>query len=299
MQRTLRFGLVTPVVTINPRRFSAWQEAAGIEAIHAIASTADRLGFNHMTCSEHIGIPEEIGKQRGERYYDPLATFGYIAAITKRIRFLTHVLVLPYHHPLEVAKRYGTLDRISGGRLILGLGVGSLKPEFELIGAEFARRGEVYTESLAALRSAMGKRDPVFEGRFYRYRDFVIDPHSLQQPVPMWLGGRTRISLRRALASADGWDPFGLDLAQIKTVLAEARSWPEWTARSEPFELVLAADRDHEITDSAGANALVAEISAYREAGATTLNLYFPSRSLEHYLEQLELFTTKIAPRFA
>jgi hypothetical protein len=82
-------------------------------------------------------------------------------------------------------------------------------------------------------------------------------------------------------------------------MLAEARDWPEWNARQTRFELVLAPDRDHEISNSAGVSALVDEISAYREIGATILNLYFPSRSLEHYLEQVELFGSQIAPRFA
>src|SRR3990172_2371813 len=130
----MRLALVTPVLTRHPQNEAAWTEDAGAAGrgrggpaeLTRIATTADRLGFAHLTCSEHVAIPAAVVATRGARYYDPLATFGYLAALTSRIRFVTHVLVLGYHHPLAIAKRYGTLDRLSGGRLVLGLGVGAL-----------------------------------------------------------------------------------------------------------------------------------------------------------------------------
>jgi probable F420-dependent oxidoreductase len=297
-EQALQFGLMTPVVRLNPKRSTAWQIDGGAEEIRQIAVAADALGFHHLDCAEHVGIPAAVGKDRGERYYDPLATLSYMAALTMRIRLLTHVLVLPYHHPLAVAKRYGTLDRLSGGRLILGIGVGSLKPEFELLGAEFERRGEIYSEALAALRSSLGRREPVFEGRYFRYSGFVIDPHSIQQPVPMWLGGNSRISLRRALTAGDGWAPFGMELPALSALLAEARSWPESKERTQTFDVALAPQTSYEISEPQGLDALVEQIVAYRSAGATVIDLYFPSRSLAHYLEQLAIFAERVAPRF-
>src|SRR5262249_17529984 len=152
---------------------------------------ADALGYHHVTCSEHVAIPAHVAPVRGARYYDPLATFGFLAARTTRLRFLTHVLVLPYHHPLALAKRYGTLDRLSGGRLILGGGVGSLEEEFALLGVEFAARGPRYEDALRALRAAFGGREPRYEGRDYRFADVVVDPCAVQPRVPIWLGGRS------------------------------------------------------------------------------------------------------------
>ena len=93
--------------------------------------------------------------RRGTRYWDPLATLGYLAARTQRIRLATNVLVLAYHHPLEIAKRYGTLDKVSNGRLILGVGVGSLKEEFDLLGAPFDDRGPRGDDALRALRASL------------------------------------------------------------------------------------------------------------------------------------------------
>jgi probable F420-dependent oxidoreductase len=294
----MKFGLVTPIVVLNPRRAASWEIEGGPAELHRIAVAADTLGYHHLSCSEHVGIPVEVGKVRGHRYYDPLATFGYMAAVTKRIRFLTHVIVLPYHHPLEVAKRYGTLDRMSGGRLILGVGVGSLKEEFELVGAEFAKRGEIYTEALEALRASLGKRQPVFKGKHFSFDDFIIDPHALQERVPIWLGGRTKLSLKRALKQADGWDPFGFDEAGLAALLAEARTWPEWAARTSPIEIALAPVPLHDLTRSEGLAAMTDQVARYRDIGATTLNVLFDSRNLDHYLEQLEIFATRIAPRF-
>ena len=127
----------SPIVTSG----ATWADDGSIEDLARIAETADRLGYHHLTCSEHIALPASELDRRGAVYWDPLATFGFLAARTERIRFATHVLVLAYHHPLEIAKRYGTLDGVSNGRVILGVGVGTLKEEFDLIGAPFDDRG--------------------------------------------------------------------------------------------------------------------------------------------------------------
>jgi len=137
----VKLAIGTLVVTTNPGSHGAWEESATIEDLARVAETADRLGDHHLTCSEHVALPAAEIDRRGARYWDPLATFGYLAARTERIRFATFVLVLAYHHPLELAKRYGTLDMVSGGRVILGVGVGTLKEEFDLIGAPYDDRG--------------------------------------------------------------------------------------------------------------------------------------------------------------
>jgi len=126
----MQIDIVSPVVTRVPGAHGAWEVTAGIEELARIAECADRLGFHHLTCSEHVAVPATVAAQRGATYWDPLATFGYLSARTSRIRLATQVVVLGYHHPLEIAKRYGTLDLVSGGRLILGVGVGSLQEEF-------------------------------------------------------------------------------------------------------------------------------------------------------------------------
>ena len=295
----MRFGLVTPVVTCHPDHHSAWEEQGGPGEIARIAIAADGLGYHHLTCSEHVAIPSSVAPIRGSRYYDPLATLAFIAAQTARIRLVTHVLVLPYHHPLALAKRYGTLDRLSGGRLVLGVGVGSLEEEFAALGVDFAGRGSRYEDGLRALRAAFGRREPSYTGSHYRFDGMIVDPCSVQEHVPIWLGGRSERSLRRALVFADGWDPFRFTLAELEDLLPRARAWPAWRARTAPFEVVLTADHPPDPSVAAERDALGALIERHRAAGATMMNLRFRNRSLEHFLEQLAAFATHVAPRFA
>ncbi|MCL9793224.1 TIGR03619 family F420-dependent LLM class oxidoreductase [Frankia sp. AgKG'84/4] len=201
----LRLSVPSPVLTMLPGAHARWEETAGIEEVARIAQAADRLGYHHLTCSEHIGVPATEAVRRGARYFDPLATFGYLAARTERIMLATNVLVLGYHHPLEIAKRYGTLDVISGGRVILGLGVGTLKEEFDLLGASFPDRGARADDALRALRAALSQPIPAYQGDYYTFGGLVVDPCAVQERLPLWVGGRTLRSLRRAAALADGW----------------------------------------------------------------------------------------------
>jgi probable F420-dependent oxidoreductase len=281
-----RLGITTPVLTMLPHAHASWERGATIEDVVAVARAADRLGYHYLTCSEHVVIPTDVAEARGSRYWDPLSTFGYLAAITSRIRFATNVLVLGYHHPLEIAKRYGTLDQVSGGRLILGLGVGSLQEEFDLLGAPFADRGARADDAIAALRSSLSTEHPEYHGPYYRFSDVVLDPCARQSPVPLWIGGRTARSLRRAVALADGWVPFGTRAADIAEWLAAAGRTPAWADRPRPLEVLLQNGRPADPSgDPDGARRMVERL---RTAGATGLQLSFVHHSLDHYLEQLE-----------
>jgi probable F420-dependent oxidoreductase len=281
----VKLGVITPVVTRLPRAHATWEEAAGIDELARVGVEAERLGYHHLTCSEHVGIPTEIAKVRGSTYWDPLATLAYLAAKTSSIRLATHVLVLGYHHPLAIAKRYGTLDRLSGGRLILGVGVGSLREEFDLLDAPFDDRGDRADDAIRALRAAWARRQPEYEGTFYAIDDFVVDPCAIDPDTPIWIGGRTARSLRRAVELADGWAPFGLASADLAGMIAQARDTEAWTARAAPLEIVL----QNEHPFDPGAQPEQAREAAGRlvEAGATMLNVRCVHHSLDHYLEQL------------
>ena len=298
-REAMRFGLVTPIVTRHPANDAPWTEDAGPAELLEIAAAADRLGFHHLTCSEHVAIPAHVAPVRGARYYDPLATFGFLAARTTQIRLVTHVLVLGYHHPLEIAKRYGTLDRLSGGRLVLGVGVGTLAEEFALLDVPFAGRGARYEDALRALRAAFGRREPSYAGTHYRFADVLVDPCGVQPDIPIWLGGRTARSLRRALAFGDGWDPFGLGLEELGALLAKAHGSREWRERTRPFALVLPIDVQLDPVDPAERSQLAERCEGYRALGTTVLNLRLRHRSAQHYLEQLEVVAREVAPRFS
>jgi probable F420-dependent oxidoreductase len=271
----VKLGIVTPVVTRLPRAHAHWEVDAGIDQIEQIVVEADRLGYHHVTCSEHVAIPIDVAETRGGTYWDPLSVFGYLAARTAAIRFATFVLVLGYHHPLEIVKRYGTLDVVSRGRVILGLGVGSLEEEFTLLDAEFGDRGARADDAIRALRASFGREEPEYHGDHYDYADVMVRPAGIQTPPPIWVGGRTARSLRRAVELGDGWAPFGLPVETIAEMLV----------RATPGDVVLAPGRPIDpIGDPAGTSRAVATL---REAGATILSLRFVHHSPDHYCEQL------------
>jgi hypothetical protein len=178
-----------------------------------------------------------------------------------------------------VAKRYGTLDVVSGGRVVLGVGVGSLREEFELLGADFGERGRRADDALRALRASLSNHRPEYDGAYYSYRDVIVDPCAEQARVPLWIGGRTLRSLRRAASLADGWAPFGLTCEQAAGMLDRVE-------HSADFEVVLSPAKA--LDPSAEPAATVDELGRWVDAGATVVNPRVVHHSLDHYLEQLE-----------
>jgi probable F420-dependent oxidoreductase len=186
--------------------------------------------------------------------------------------------VLGYHHPLELAKTYGTLDRISGGRVVLGVGVGSLREEFDLLGAPFEDRGRRADDAMRALRASLSRPEPSYDGPYYRYGGVVVQPHAAQGHVPLWVGGRTRRSLRRAAELGDGWMPFGLSLDEMAAMIRA-------TDLPAGFELALSPER---ALDPGGDRQRTADVlGRLAEMGATVVNARIVGHSLDHYCEQL------------
>jgi probable F420-dependent oxidoreductase len=276
----VKFGIVTPVLTMLPRAHARWEEDAPFSSVVTIVQEAERLGYHHVTCSEHVGVPVDVAEVRGGRYYDPLATFGYLAACTSRVRLAVHVLVLGYHHPLAVAKRYGTLDAVSGGRLVLGVGVGSLVEEFELLGAPFDDRGARADDAMRALRAALSQRVPSYSGDYYSFSGFVVDPAAVQSHVPLWVGGRSYRSLRRAMELGDGWAPFGLRTAELAAMLERARD-----AYGRAIDVVL--QNEHPLDPGGEPERVREQVQRFADIGATHVNVRFVHHSEAHYQEQL------------
>jgi probable F420-dependent oxidoreductase len=278
VRQGVRLGVITPVATQTPGGHAAWEADAGIEEMIRIAAVADRLGFDHLTCSEHVAIPEPDAEVRGAVYWDPLATLGCLAGHTVRIRLATYVVVLGYHHPLELAKRYGTLDRISGGRLVLGVGVGTLQGEFDVLEIPMRARGARADDALRALRATMGRSRVEYHGTYYDFEGLLVEPHATRHDVPFWVGGRSRRSLRRAVELGDGWAPFGLQRKELAEWLGEVEVPPGFEVVAQPSAIVdpgLEPDRTDEL------------LAGWADAGASVVDLHLAHHSLEHYLEQL------------
>jgi alkanesulfonate monooxygenase SsuD/methylene tetrahydromethanopterin reductase-like flavin-dependent oxidoreductase (luciferase family) len=181
---------------------------------------------------------------------------------------------------LAIAKRYGTLDLVSGGRLVLGVGVGSLPEEFELLGVPFDDRGSRADDAMRALRAALSSREPSYRGEYYEFSGFLVDPCAVQDRVPLWVGGRTYRSLRRAYELGDGWAPFGLRTAELGAMLDRARS-----AYQREIDVVLQSERPFD--PLAEPDRVGEQLQKFAAIGATHCNVRFVHHSAAHYREQL------------
>src|SRR5215831_4819003 len=193
------FGTALPAVQQIPTRVRPWEkDVDGPKTLEA-ARAAEAAGFAWLACSDHPAVPVSRAQAMGPTWFDAGSTLAFVAGVTTRIRLLPHVLVLPYRHPLLVAKQYGTLDFLSGGRVILGVGSGHLKPEFRTLGADFERRGRVSDEYMRAIAAAWEQDVARFDGETIAFRDVMVSPRVSQRPrPPFWVGGNSPAALRRA-----------------------------------------------------------------------------------------------------
>jgi len=278
-----RFGLSLPVVQQIPGRSGAWEAAAGADAILATVVAAERLGFSHVSACDHVAIPQTAAA--GTVWYDAAVTLAFVASATRHIRLLSHVVVLPYRHPLLIAKMFATLDRLSNGRVILGAGVGHLQSEFRALAVRFEDRGAIGDEYLQAIQAAWESAAASFSGRFVAFHNVSVAPRPHQQPrPPIWVGGN---SARRAGRFGDGWIPWSIGPGEFATLAANARQARAARGRREvPFECVapLAVGLDDTAAE------ISARVATWLEAGATWFHVGSAHRSLEHLLERMAAF---------
>ena len=291
-----RFGTSLPGVQQIPARAQAWEQAIGGAQVLEAARAAERAGFDWVSCSDHVAVPVSRTAAMGATWFDAGSTLAFVAGATTRIRLLSHVLVLPYRHPLVVAKQYGTLDHLSGGRVILGVGSGHLKPEFTVLGADFDRRGTVSDEYLAAIAAAWTEEVARFEGETLAFRDVIVAPRVAQRPrPPIWVGGNSRAALRRAARLADGWVPWQLEPEACAAAVADVRQLRVEAGRPEGFEVVAPLAVPAGVT----ADALVAAVARWRAAGATAFHVGIAAGGLADLLARLEWFGREVIPLVA
>jgi probable F420-dependent oxidoreductase len=186
----------------------------GIEDVQALVGLAERveeLGFDSVWVHDHVfNVGHVLDRIGGRPYYEPLTLLSFVAARTRRVRLGTSVLVLPYHNPIRLAKTAATLDVLSGGRLILGVGVGAIDNEMEAMGTAFKERGAFTDEAIAVMRTLWSEEDPRFDGKYSRFAGMKFSPKPIQRPIPIVIGGVSRAAIRRAARLGDGWQPLGL-----------------------------------------------------------------------------------------
>jgi probable F420-dependent oxidoreductase len=279
-----------------PGRARPWEREIGGAEILEAARIAERAGFAYVSCSDHVAVPASRAEAMGPTWYDAGSTLAFVAGVTTRIRLLSHILVLPYRHPLVVAKQYGTLDHLSGGRVILGVGSGHLKAEFRSVGASFTERGARSDEYLSAIVAAWENDVARFEGRTVSFRDVMVWPRVAQRPrPPIWVGGNSRAALRRAARYGDGWVPWELTPVECRAATTEVRRLRAEHGRPQAFEMVVPLA----VPPETGADALVAEADTWRRAGATAFHVGLGAGSFADLLARLEWFGRQVMPQVA
>ncbi|MEU0246809.1 TIGR03619 family F420-dependent LLM class oxidoreductase [Streptomyces sp. NPDC006235] len=302
----MAYGIQLPVQSQSTIYAEPWEAAAGPEDLLAVARAADRAGFAYLACCDHVAIPRRLASAMSTVWYDPVATLAFLAAATERTRLLSHVAVVGLRHPLLSAKQYATLDHLSGGRLILGVGAGHVREEFEALGADFERRGAVLDESIDALRAALGPEEfPGHHGKFYDFEGLGQRPRPAQDRVPVWVGGSSPAALRRAALKGDGWLPQGDPrdvlpdrIARIRRLREEAGIEGPFTvgAIAEPLYVGAAGWDVGRRTVGGPAEAVAESLRAYRAMGVDQVQVRFRSRSRAELVEQIEQFGEEVAP---
>ena len=183
-----------------------------IQGVIDLAVGAEKLGFDSVWASEHVFNVSYVYDRIGDKpYYEPLTVLTYVAAMTSTIGLGTSVLVLPYHNPIRLAKVAATLDVLSGGRVMLGVGVGVIEEELEAMGSPFAERGAISDEMIAVMRELWTKDDPSFLGKYHSFSGMKFTPKPVQKPhIPIIIGGTSKAAIRRAARSGTVWHPTAL-----------------------------------------------------------------------------------------
>jgi probable F420-dependent oxidoreductase len=302
----LSYGMQLPVQSQSRIYAEEWEAGAGPDDLVEVARAADRGGFAYIACCDHVAIPRRLAAGMSTVWYDPVATLGYLAAVTERVQLLTHVAVLGLRHPLALAKQYATLDHLSGGRLILGVGAGHVQEEFEALGADFAGRGAVLDESIDALRAALGPEEfPEHAGERYAFSGLGQLPRPARERVPVWVGGSSPAAVRRAAVRGDGWLPQGDPREQLPAQIGKLRRLREEAGVAEPIEIgaivepLYIGDAGWDVgrrTLSGKPEALAESLRAYGAMGVHQIQVRFRSRSRSELTDQMAAFAAEVAP---
>ena len=283
------------------------------EIIRGTAVRAEQLGFDSVWVSDHVVVPHASVDRIGEAIFDPLVTLAVAAGATRRVRLGTTVLIVPYRNAVVTAKMVSTLDALSGGRVVLGIGAGWLPEESAMLGVPFAERGAMTDEHLRAMQELWTSRTPAFAGRYTQFSGLAFEPKPLQKPhPPIWVGGHSRAALRRTAQLGAAWHPINRPPAELRAGRAELARLCRAGGRGEPPALaprsdicVLRAGQAPRPSARGGhvlagePTALVEQIAELADCGVEHLVLEFLAADGRELDEQMTIFAERVRPRLA
>lgn len=303
------------------------------ETIVRIAARGEELGFSIFAVPDHIIFPSNdihsrypystdgsyiYAQNEGGDVLEPLALLAYLAGVTKKARLLLSVLVVPYRHPVLTAKLLSTIDLLSNGRVIAGVGTGWMEQEFPPVGAPpFAERGKVTDEYIAAYREMWANERPSFAGKYVQIENIVFSPRPVQKGgIPIWVGGESEPAMRRTARLGDAWYPIGCNprypmdtLERFKAGVAKVRHYAE-EAKRNPAEIGITSwvvwqggDKRLKAEGGApklftgGADDIAADIDAFRKLGVSSLLFNFYRGDLQKSLDAMTWFAQEVMPK--
>ena len=283
----MKIGVVYPQTELDPDPI----------AVRDFAQTVEDLGFTHILAYEHVlGVdPNRSGGWKGiysieDSFMEPFALFSFMAAVTELVEFATGILILPQRQTALVAKQAATLDRLCGGRLRLGIGVGWNEAEYIALDENFHTRGRRCEEQVQVLRKLWTESCVMFNGHWHSIPHMGLKPRPIQQPIPIWFGGHADVVLRRAARLGDGWLPTYSNVEDTEPSLeklsqyleAEGRTWDEFGLEAR-------------VRFSEGnLDVLAGEIKAWEQAGATHISLNTMRSQLsglDEHLQAIRVFS--------
>lgn len=289
-------GMQLPIQAQSTIFVADWEKTATPDDLVAVARACEDAGFFYVAVCDHIAIPERLAPAMSTTWYDTVATLGYLAAATERVRLLSHIYVLAYRHPAQTAHAFATLDHLSGGRVILGVGAGHVAEEFEMLGLDFHSRGRLLDDAIDEVKLRLTHEFVAGAGS---------SPRPAQQPrPPIWVGGSAPASIKRAARKGDGWLPQGTPRNDMPEAVALLKREREAAGIDTPcavgaiasFYYLGTPDWDAGPTVSGDAERIAADMLAWRDVGVAHLQVRFRSRNVQEQCEQIARFGAEVLP---
>jgi len=276
-----------------------------VQSLVQLARKAEEWGFASVWVHDHVFNAAHVYNRIGRKpYYEPLTLLSYVAACTQRVGLGTSVLVLPYHNPLRLAKTAATLDVLSGGRLILGVGVGGVPQESEAMGSPYAERGAITDEAIAIMKELWTQEEPSFVGKYYRFSGMPFSPKPLQKPhIPLFIGGNSRAAIRRAVRLGNGWHPFAISLETLLEGMHYLREYAQQAGRDMaeiPVSVSLPLGTPTPRGDALGTepHAIVDKIQAFASVGVQMLVITGNTGNMTEIFPAMDMLAREVLPVF-
>jgi probable F420-dependent oxidoreductase len=287
------------------------RDLATPQVIRHAAVRAEQLGYDSVFVSDHVVVPNAYVDRFGAAIFDPLITLSVLAGATSRVLLGTTVLIVPYRNPVLTAKMIASLDALSGGRVVIGVGAGWVPEESAALGVPFAERGAMTDEYLAAMRELWTSPAPSFSGKYTQFSELHFEPKPIQKPhPPIWVGGHSPAALRRAAAIGAAWHPINRSVEEISAGRAEIARLCAASGRAVPPPVTMRIDTSvlqggrsapaplHGPSMLAGEpDALVEKMGELAAAGVEHLVLEFLVADSAELDEQMALFAKRVRPQ--